>query len=168
MQQPDADTRYSRIILLGRGGAGKTRLARRLGKVLASPVLVLDEIWESDVPEFRERIVLAHAGNKWISDGNFAVASFDLRLPRATLIIWVDAPKLLCSWRALIRVLKGDETHRAKGLIKVWKFIWQFDRVNRPRIETHRLLHGPAVRVVELKSGRDVEAFLATLYPSGQ
>ncbi len=76
----------------------------------------------------------AHAGDEWISDGNFAVATFDIRLPRATLVIWLERSKLFCAWRAITRSLHRGEAHRITGLPKVLAFIWQFDRVNRPRI----------------------------------
>lgn len=156
-----------RIVILGRAGTGKTRLARRLGELTGAPVIVLDQLWgpqlaESDLPAFRALVTEAHKGENWISDGNFAIATFDIRLPRATLIIWLDRSKLVCSWRALRRVFRRGETHRAGGLIKVLKFIWRFDQINRPRIDASRLAHGPNVPVIRLNNGREVEAFLAT------
>lgn len=157
-----------RIVILGRAGAGKTTLARRLGEIIGAPVIVLDAIWqphwtEKDVSTFRAAITYAHAGDKWISDGNFALATFDIRLPRATLIIWLDCPKLRCSWRVVRRVMRREEPHRVRGLINALRFIWKFDSVNRPRIEASRLLHGPEVQVLELKSDRDLADFLAAL-----
>ena len=157
-----------RIVILGRAGAGKTTLARRLGELTDAPVIVLDTIWQThwtdaDLPAFRSFVEEAHAGENWISDGNFAIATFDIRLPRATLVVWLDRPKLVCSWRSIGRVFRRGEPHRLTGLIKVLKFIWRFDRVNRPRIEGQRLSHGPGVPVLELKNNRDIDAFLATL-----
>ena len=160
-----------RVVILGRAGAGKTTLAHRLGELTGSPVIVLDASWphwqDSNVPEFRSLVAEAHASDKWISDGNFAVASFDIRLPRATLIIWVDDSRLKCSWRAIRRALKGDVHHGMRGLADVLKFIWRFDRINRPRIEEHIQAHGPDVPVMHLHKAVEVKAFLATLYPSG-
>src|SRR4051812_41477304 len=95
-----------RIILLGRAGVGKTTLAYRLGDLTGAPVICLDAICSpgltpEDVPVFRDLVAHLHAGESWISDGNFADATFDIRLPRATLIIWLDRPKLVCSWRSI-------------------------------------------------------------------
>ena len=121
----------SRIVVLGCAGSGKTTLARRLGERTGAPVICLDAIWqpqwtEDDVGNFRILMKQAHAGESWISDGNFAVAIFDIRLPQATLIVWLDRPRLFCAWRAITRVFQPGEVHRIAGLAKVLRFIWDF------------------------------------------
>ena len=93
----------------------------------------------------------AHAGETWISDGNFALATFDIRLPRATLVIWLDRPKMFCAWRAITRVFQPGEQHRVGDLAKVLRFIWNFDRINRPLIEAQRIAHGPDVPVLQIE-----------------
>jgi adenylate kinase family enzyme len=163
MKQPA----MSRIVVLGCAGSGKTTLAQRFGERTGAPVISLDAIWQpqwttDDVPNFRILMKQAHAGESWISDGNFAVATFDLRLPRATLVVWLDRPKLFCAWRAITRVFQPGEDHRIGGLAKVLRFIWSFDRINRPLIETQRIAHGPNVPVCRLKSNREIAAFLAS------
>lgn len=65
----------------------------------------------------------AHTGEEWISDGNFALASFDIRLPRATLVIWIERSKLYCAMRAITRVFKRGEPHRIGKLAEVLAFI---------------------------------------------
>ena len=154
-----------RIVLLGCAGQGKTTLGRKLAARLGAPFVCLDDIWQAgwsdaDVPEFRALLVAAHSGDAWISDGNFAAATFDLRLPRAQLIVWLDRPRLGCAWRALTRVFRTGEAHRAGGLGRAMAFIWNFDRINRPRIEAARRQHGPDVPVLRLTSARAVEEFL--------
>ncbi len=156
----------ARIVILGCAGSGKTTLARQLGERISAPVICLDTIWQSDwdekdVPAFRTLVKEAHAGDEWISDGNFAIATFDIRLPRATLIIWIERSKLYCAWRAITRVFKRGETHRIGGLKKVLTFIWKFDRVNRPRIEAARVSHAPDVRVRRLTGSHDIAVFLS-------
>ena len=158
-------SRPARIVLLGCAGQGKSWLARRLGERLAAPVVILDDIWQpgwsdADVPKFRSLLAAAHSGDRWISDGNFAAATFDLRLPRAELIVWLDRPRLGCAWRAFARVFRRGEAHRAGGLRKAMAFIWNFDRVNRPRIEAARKQHGPDVPLLRLTSAREVDEFL--------
>jgi adenylate kinase family enzyme len=87
-----------RVVILGCAGSGKTILARQLGERTGAPVICLDAIWqphwkEKDVPTFRTLVQKAHAGEEWISDDNFALATFDIRLPRATLVIWLERPR---------------------------------------------------------------------------
>jgi adenylate kinase family enzyme len=157
-----------RIVFLGFAGSGKTRHARRLNERLAVPVIDLDAIWASpavggDLVAFRAAIAEAHAAPAWVSDGNFALASFDIRLPRAQLIVWLERPRWLCLWRAVTRVLSPGEFHRPGDLRKVVTFIWSFDRVNRPRIEAERLRCGPDAPVRRLRSDREAAAFPASL-----
>ena len=160
----------NRVVVLGCGGAGKTRFARALAERIGGTAVCLDAIWQpgwtaDDVPAFREILRAEHAGERWVSDGNFAVASFGIRLPRADLVVWLEPPRLLCAWRAVRRVFRPGEAHRLKGLPDVLKFIWNFERVNRPRIEGLREKLAPQVPVVRLKSDREVAAFLARAQP---
>jgi adenylate kinase family enzyme len=157
-----------RILVLGCAGSGKTRLARRLGDRLGVPVIDLDAMWASpavdgDVATFRAEVARAHAGPAWVSDGNFSQASFDLRLPQAELIVWLEHPRWLCLWRAATRVLGAGEFHRAGDLRKVLVFIWNFDRINRPKIEAERQRHGPNVPLRRLAGDRQTAAFLGTM-----
>ncbi len=155
----------ARIVILGCAGSGKTTLARRLAERTGAALISLDEIWqphwnEGDVPIFRSLLESAHSGHEWISEGNFALATFDIRLPRATLVVWLERTRLFCSWHAITRVFRPGESHRLGNLARVLAFIWKFDRVNRPRIEASRMSHGPDVPVERLSGDRDIADFL--------
>jgi adenylate kinase family enzyme len=157
----------SRVVVLGCAGSGKTTFARRLGQRTGAPVICLDAIWqpnwgEDDVSTFRRLMKEAHADDTWISDGNFAQVSFDIRMPRATLVIWFDHSKLFCAWHAITRVFHPGEEHRIAGVAKVLRFIWNFDRINRPLIEAQRIAHGPDVAVVRLTNDREIDVFLSS------
>jgi adenylate kinase family enzyme len=155
-----------RIILLGCAGSGKTRFSHELAARLNAPVICLDAIWTPGVDtmsRFRAKMAELHAGDTWISDGNFADATFDIRLPRATLIVWLERPRLLCAWRAVVRVFRSGEPHKIDGVAEVLAFIWRFDRINRPKIERNRLIHGPNVPVVTLRSDKAAAAFLSSV-----
>lgn len=155
-----------RIVVLGCAGTGKTTFSRRLAAVTGAPHICLDDIWRPDwgppeVPAFRALLGETHAAPAWVSDGNFAQASFDLRLPRADLVIWMERPRQVCAARAVLRTLRPGETHRPGDLGKVLRFIWGFDRINRPRIEALRAEHGAHVPVVRLRSDAETADFLA-------
>jgi adenylate kinase family enzyme len=154
-----------RIVVLGCAGSGKSHLARRLGAQLGVPVYSLDDVWQPEwsaemTPAFRDTLARLHAADAWISDGNFAAVSFDIRLPRATLVVWLERPKWLCRWRAVTRVLRGDTFHRLRKLPEVLAFIAKFDSLNRPRIEALRLQNAPDVPVVRLRSEDEIATFL--------
>jgi len=161
-----------RIVILGCAGSGKTTLARQLGELTGAPVICLDAIWqphwkEKDVPAFRTLVQEAHTGEEWISDGNFALATFDIRLPRATLVIWLERSRIYCARRAITRVFKRGEAHRVSKLAEVLPFIWKFDRVNRPRIEATRVSYGPDVPVRRLSRSSEIATFLGSYGDGG-
>jgi adenylate kinase family enzyme len=168
-----------RIVIVGNAGSGKSTLARRLGARLALPVVSLDTLaWEPgwqavSTLTLRARLSAAIAGDAWITDGNYALVSFDLRLPRADLFIWVERPAWACMARVLRRAVRGcfrDDEDLAAGCRerfdrRLWdrlRFIRNFDRRNRPKIEAARLQHGPDVPVVRLRGDAEIAAFLAS------
>lgn len=168
-----------RIVILGSAGSGKSVLARRLGEKLSAPVVHLDALyWEPGwkalgIDTFRSRLTDAISGDAWITDGNYAVHSFDLRMPRADLVIWVERPTLHCAWRVFRRAagsyFRTDE-YLASGcreqidrrFLDRLRFIAGCNRVNRPRIEAARMAYGPDVPVVVLRGDRGISAFLAS------
>ena len=166
IQIPRASPR--RIVVLGCAGSGKTSLAQQIGERTGLPGICLDEMsrplcsW-GELSYFRSLLGEAHAKEAWISDGNFAQVSFDIRLPRAELIIWLELPRILCAWRACRRVFRQAEPHKLRDLPAVLAFIWRFDRVNRTLIEVARLTNGAEVPVMYLKSGREITGFLQSL-----
>lgn len=157
-----------RIVVLGSAGTGKTSFSRKLAKRLAAPHVCLDEIWRPgwgprEVAEFRKLIRDAHAGEAWVSDGNFALATFDLRLPRADLVLWLERPKWLSTLNAIRRLAVSGQSHKWRGLPDVLRFIWRFDRINRPRIMAALAEHGPFVPVRHLNDREEEAAALAEI-----
>ena len=155
-----------RIVVLGCAGAGKTTLARRLGQALSAPVFVLDDLWvrlqpAGDTQAFRDHLRDLHRAEAWVSDGNFAAVSFDVRLMSADVIIWLERPRWVCLWRAVTRVLRAGESHRPGDVLKVWRFIWGFDRNNRPKIEAERQAFGPDIPVLRVRGDRGIAGLLA-------
>lgn len=164
-----------RVVILGNGGSGKSTFARALGKRLGLPVVHLDQLFwepgwvEPDAEQFRTRVSRAIAADSWVCEGNYARRTFDLRLPRADLIIWLDTPRLTCFTRVIMRsVLDRPRPDRAAGCSEkldraFLKFVWNFDRGYRTGIEAVRLAIGPQIPVVHLRCRREVAEFLDRL-----
>lgn len=169
-----------RIVIVGNAGSGKSTLARKLGARLGLPVVHLDALnWESGwkvLPpeELRERLQEAISGDAWITDGNYALLTFDLRLPRADLVIWVERPIASCILRVLRRAAKSyfcDREYLSEGCPERFdhrfrdrlRFIWNFNRINRPRIQEALKVHGPMAPVITLHGDREIAAFLKSI-----
>jgi adenylate kinase family enzyme len=167
-----------RIVILGNAGSGKSTLAPALGMRLGLPVVHLDTLFwepdwvEPDAEQFRVRVSVAIAPAAWICEGNYARRTFDLRLPRADLIIWLDTPRLTCFSRVIMRsVMNRPRPDLAAGctekidraFLTFLHFVWNFDRSYRPGIEAVRLTIGPQIPTVHLRGTRQIAAFLDSL-----
>jgi adenylate kinase family enzyme len=168
-----------RIVILGNAGSGKSTLARRLGERLRLPVVHLDVLFwepgwtEPDNEAFRARVTAAIAGDDWVCEGNYLSRTFDLRLPRAELVIWMDTPRLTCVRRVIVRsALARPRADLAAGceegffgndFMEFLSYTWNYDRKSRPRLEAARDAIAPDVPVVHLRGKRQIDAFLASL-----
>lgn len=164
-----------RIVILGNAGSGKSTLARALGKRLGVPVVHLDTLFwepgwvEPDAVQFRERVREAVATGAWICEGNYARRTFDLRLPSADLIIWLDTPRMTCLTRVIVRSVlnrprpdlpAGCREKLDRAFLAFLKFVWQFDHGYRQGIDAVRMTIGPKVPTVHLRGKRKIAAFL--------
>lgn len=166
-----------RVVILGVSGAGKSTLARALGGRTGLPVVHLDVHfykpgWVArEAEDFRDRVAAALAGDRWIADGIFVGLAGDLTLARADLILWVEQPRWLSLWRATTRWLANRRRRRSDlppqcfdsletGMLS---FIWNFERLSRPRIEAAITARAPATPLRRLCGDRQVQAFLAKL-----
>lgn len=101
---------YSRIMVAGCCGAGKSSLSRQLTQSTNLPLIHLDQqYWqagwvEPSTKEWRQKMKLLIAGKQWIMDGNYS-GTWDLRLPRAELIIYLRYPLSILLYRAIKRIV---------------------------------------------------------------
>jgi adenylate kinase family enzyme len=162
-----------RIMILGQPGSGKSTLAHILGDRTGLPVVHIDHIhW---LPGWIERprddkTRLCHeveAREAWIFEGGHS-ATWESRLARADLLIWIDLPVGLRLWRILRRTLRGGSRpdipdgclegfHRQT--LPFWHYIWRTRHSARARIL--RLTEGRQKPVVRLESPAAVARFLA-------
>jgi adenylate kinase family enzyme len=103
-------------MIIGSGGAGKSTLAQKLGKILNLPVYHLDTyFWkpgwiQRDRSEFIEIVYSLLKNDKWIIDGNYRF-TMDLRIEACDTIIFLDYKRYICYWN----ILKRHFTYKGKS-----------------------------------------------------
>ena len=102
--------RMERVVVLGRGGAGKTTASQQLGELLRAPVIELDHLfWSVDLtptppPRWIELQAELAEGERWIMDGD--LGPHDIltpRLARADTVLILDFGLARCLWQAARR-----------------------------------------------------------------
>jgi len=165
-----------RILVIGSPGAGKSTLAGRIARDLGLPLIHLDREyfgpgWTTPPKaEWREKVRTLAARPAWVMDGNYA-STFDIRVPRATIIVWLDLPRWRCLTRVLWRVARNYGQSRpdlgAAGPerfdMSFMRWIWSYPVTMRPK--TARMLERlrPDQRVYVLRSRSGITALEAEL-----
>src|SRR5215470_8299564 len=151
-----------RVMVVGSSGSGKTTFARALAEKLRLPLVELDRYYwragwnEPTGAEWRKSVADLAATPDWVMDGNYS-GTFDLRMPIADAIIWLDYPRAICLRRALARTMRGYGRPR-DGLTGCperfdWEFlqsVWEFPSKHRPRIESAIRELGPHARLWQI------------------
>ncbi len=165
-----------RILVIGNAGAGKSTFARRLGGTLALPVIHLDSYfwrpgWRTpETSAWREQLITLASSPAWVMDGNY-INTFDIRMPRADSLVWLDHPRGICMRRVLMRTIIGYGRTRsdlADGCpdrfdIAFLSYVWNFPVKQRPRIIGGIAQFGGHLQVVQFGGDREVGNFLTTM-----
>jgi adenylate kinase family enzyme len=161
-----------RVLVIGSPGAGKSTLATQLAATLELPVHYLDlHHWKPgwvyrDAADARERVRAIVETPAWVMDGNFA-ETFDLRMPRADTLVWLDYPRVTCMRRILMRTIR-NYGRRMPDLPDgcpetfdpgVLRFAWRFPAESRPQILPALDRFGGHLNIFRLGNDRDVAAF---------
>jgi adenylate kinase family enzyme len=161
-----------RVLVIGSPGAGKSRLSARLAAKLSVPVHYLDRHhwlpgWKyRDTASAREIVGALADTPEWVMDGNFA-ETFDLRMPRADTLVWLDYPRSACVRRILMRTIKDygkQKPDLPEGCPEtfdpgVFRFAWRFPAESRPQIVAGIERFGSHLGVFRLRSDQDVAEF---------
>ncbi|WP_343596381.1 AAA family ATPase [Pseudomonas sp.] len=165
-----------RVMIIGQPGSGKSTLARALGERTGLPVVHIDTIhWQPGWVErsHDEKTQLCHeveAGERWIFEGGHS-ATWNNRLARADMLIWIDRSVPLRFWRVLLRTIMNhgrsrpalphDCPERLSNLPAFFRFMWRTKTSARKKMKQVVATAPSDCRVVCLRSDRDAEAFLA-------
>lgn len=150
-----------RIVVLGRGGSGKSVLAQDLSRRLGLPVVELDKLFwrpgpcptpEPEWMEIQREIV---AGDHWILDGDLGPydTGLALRLRRADTVILLDFALWRCVWRAVRRSREARE---------FWIWVHRYRRDSLPGIAEAIATQASHATVYVCRSPREVNRFLGT------
>jgi adenylate kinase family enzyme len=162
-----------RVLVIGSPGAGKSTFSHALGDASGIPVIHVDHLfWQAgwvQTPKaiYVEKLKAVIAGERWIFDGINA-STFDLRIPRADTIIWLQRSRAVCLWRIARRVLTTYGQVRpdmAPGCPEKfdWQFVrwvWNFQRVYDPKIRAALDRHDAWTRTIVLRSDAESAEFL--------
>lgn len=152
-----------RILVLGRGAAGKSTAARRIAEITGLPLIELDtRFWSTDLsptPAEEWRAVQGElaANKQWILDGDLgSYDQLDVRLAVADTIIILDFPLLLCAWRAI---------RRSRERTDFWLWLIRWRRLSRPLLFQAISRFAPTAQLLVLRTPRALDHFLAGLGP---
>lgn len=168
-----------RIAIVGSGGAGKSTLAIRLGEVLGSPVIHIDQLfWQPGWKRLPKALhvptlLVAMEGPRWIIDGDH-VWTQPLRFSRSDTIVFMDYARRRCLLRVLRRTLQHPGRSRpgmAEGCKErinwtLLRWVWRYPKIERPQLLAHLAALGPEKRVVVLRNDAEVERFLQSMRAS--
>ena len=135
-----------------------------------------DVLWlpgwrERDRSEQRAIISRLVKKDRWVFDGSGA-STFDLRLPRTDLIIWVRVPRYVALFGLSRRILSNYRKVRPlmpEGCPEKFpdreflSYIWNFEKRYAPRLVKSIDLYGPTIPVAMLRSHVEIGNLLKSL-----
>jgi adenylate kinase family enzyme len=165
-----------KVLVIGSGGSGKTTFSKQLAARTGLPLIHLDQLfwrpgWDPTPDAEWDRLITELSGrDAWIMDGNYG-RTIATRMAAADTVIFLDLPRLVCTWRIMKRQIRYAGRTRpdsAAGCPErlTWEFVsWVWTYPSRRRPEMLQRLDGvrSTKTVIVLKSQREVDDFLASL-----
>lgn len=150
-----------RVVVLGRGGAGKSTLARTLGSLTGLPVQELDKhFWQPGLlplsrEAWRQTQVNLICQQAWVMDGDLGPDDvLEPRLTAADTVIVMDYSLPVCVWRA---------ARRSRESRDFWLWLWHYRRRHLGAVLDAVQEHAASAKVYRLRSPRATRRFLRQL-----
>jgi adenylate kinase family enzyme len=150
-----------RIVVLGRGAAGKTVFSRRLSDATAIPWIELDKVfWSAALrppssTEWRRIQADLVEGDAWILDGDLGPYDVpEVRLARADAVVLFDVGLAVCAGRALRR-------SRERRDFWEWLVTWRFRY--RPAVLDAVRTSAPTAALFVVRNQRDADRALSRI-----
>lgn len=148
------------MVILGRGGSGKSALSRQLSDVTGIPAVELDaQFWQPgptpmDPSRWAARQQQLVQRDRWILDGDLGPydTALEVRLRAADTIVVLDFSILRCAWRTLRR---GHEQ------AEYWRWVWAYRRRSLPDIMRAISSEAPHAKLYVLRNPAMVQRFAA-------
>jgi adenylate kinase family enzyme len=158
---------YSKVMIFGRPGSGKSTFALHLSKATDLPLYHLDKYFyeanwvERNYHEFLSDQKSLVNQERWIIDGN-NTKSLEMRYAKADLVLYFNYPRVACYWRIFKRLFSKNKAidDRAKGCQETvrWsllKYMWSFENRVAKQIADLRQKY-PNCKFIEIASDKDL------------
>lgn len=147
-----------KVVILGRGGAGKSALSRKLSDVTGIPAVELDELFWQPGPTpmdparwaaCQHELVLR---DRWILDGDLGPydTAPEVRLRAADTIVVLDFRFLRCAWQTL---------RRGREQAEYWRWVWTYRRRSLPDVMRAISSEAPRAKLYVLRNPAMAQRF---------
>lgn len=150
-----------KIVILGRGGAGKSTLAKRLSSLTNIPYVELDKhFWKpgllpTPVNEWKELQCKLTKDSSWIMDGDLGeYDALEVRLSAADTVIVLDFPLLICLTRAI---------KRSPERFDFWWWLITWRLLSRPKLMRSIKSYASSANLRIFRNPDQLEKFLSSV-----
>jgi adenylate kinase family enzyme len=150
-----------RVLVLGRGAAGKSTAARRLGCSAGLRVIELDQyFWRPGLvatprDEWIETQRELTSADRWVIDGDLGPYDvLSVRLGRADTVLILDFSLPRCTWRAV---------RRSRERADFWWWVLTWRRQSLPTMLAAVATYAPSATVHRLRTPRQLQRWLSAI-----
>lgn len=148
-----------KIVLLGRGGSGKSTAAKKLGEIINVPVIELDKVfWQPGLVPLSKGVWTSlqrdlASKDEWIMDGDLGKYDFlSERLKYADAVIILDFPLFTCAMRAF---------KRSRERLDFWWWLITWRMRELPKIMKSVKQHAPTAELRVIRNQKQLDQFLS-------